>query len=152
MQFSKGCKINNYLFKRLGKVVISQKLLVFEVRNKKQTCFNINFEYRRGFKQFSIQNYRGAWRGGGKFSSIFYIQNYPLSIKQDYFTFLTPKTSNFYLIITLPTLPNKKSQILQPFENCNFSIKIILQPFFLRFPQYQNSHLNQTDHNEYLKK
>ena len=64
MQFSNGCKINNYLFIRLGKVVISRKLIVFEVRNKKQTCCNIIFEYSRGWKKRSIQNYRRV-RGRG---------------------------------------------------------------------------------------
>ena len=33
--FSNGCKIHNFLFRRLGKVAMSLKLLVFEVMNEK---------------------------------------------------------------------------------------------------------------------
>ena len=32
------------VFKSLGKVVMSHNLLVLEVMNEKQTCFNIHFE------------------------------------------------------------------------------------------------------------
>ena len=144
MQFSKGCKINNYLFKRLGKVVISQKLLVFEVRNKKQTCCNINFEYSRGWKKMSIQNYRRARGEGAHFLIVAIFK------KKVYFSFITSKTSNFKLIATFPNLLNKKLWILQPFENRNFPLKMLSRPFFHRFLRHKNSHQNQTDHNKNL--
>ena len=127
MQFSNGCKINSYLFRRLGKVVISQILLVFEVRNKKQTCCNINFEYIRGWKKMSIQNFRRVWGEGDIFVSLLF------SIKSVYFSFITSKTSNFKLIATFPNLLNKKLWILQPFENRNFPLKMLSRPFFHRF-------------------
>ena len=64
------------LFERLGKVGIDQKIQVFEVMNKKQTCLNINFKYSRDWQKLKIQNYRGVSGGGGKFSDLCYIQIY----------------------------------------------------------------------------
>ena len=67
LQFSNGCKIHNVLFERLGKVGIGQKLQVFEVMNKKQTCLNINFKYSRGWQKLKIQIYSGVRGEGANF-------------------------------------------------------------------------------------
>ena len=62
------------LFKRLGKVAMSNKLLVIEVMNEKQTYFNINFEYTRYWQKLGIQNYMEVWGdlgGGCKLTELF---------------------------------------------------------------------------------
>ena len=51
-RFWNGCRIHNFLRKRLGKVAMSQILVVINFRNGKWTCYNINFDFSMG----------GPWR------------------------------------------------------------------------------------------
>ena len=114
LRFSNGCKIHIFVYRRLGKVGMNQKLIFFEVM------------YKKSFIIFAFSDSWKIWpmppciSGDSNFANPCYFQS--LYQDKNIFCFLYQDKNIFYLCI------------LQPFKNINFhqhSVTAIICRFFL---------------------